>query len=136
MIRRPPRPTRTDTLFPYTTLCRSPVALARAVRAVELHPESVEHVRTAIIARLVQAGINQGSAEGLCAEWLIRDDFLLCSLSAMFDFVVGNPPYVRQERIPASLLAEYRRRYRTLYDRADLYRSAEHTSELQYLMRI
>src|SRR3546814_16514862 len=39
----------------------------------------------------------------------------------MFDFVVGNPPYVRQERIPASLLAEYRRRYRTLYDRADLY---------------
>src|SRR3546814_19820939 len=28
MIRRPPRSTRTDTLFPYTTLFRSPVALA------------------------------------------------------------------------------------------------------------
>src|SRR3546814_16889367 len=26
MIRRPPRSTRTDTLFPYTTLCRSPEA--------------------------------------------------------------------------------------------------------------
>src|SRR3546814_8102105 len=26
-IRRPPRSTRTDTLFPYTTLCRSPDAL-------------------------------------------------------------------------------------------------------------
>src|SRR3546814_20650913 len=26
MIRRPPRPTRTDTLFPYTTLFRSPSA--------------------------------------------------------------------------------------------------------------
>src|SRR3546814_17922455 len=25
MIRRPPRYTRTDTLFPYTTLCRSPL---------------------------------------------------------------------------------------------------------------
>src|SRR3546814_8367839 len=25
MIRRPPRSTRTDTRFPYTTLCRSPV---------------------------------------------------------------------------------------------------------------
>src|SRR3546814_10347840 len=24
MLRRPPRPTLTDTLFPYTTLCRSP----------------------------------------------------------------------------------------------------------------
>src|SRR3546814_3072180 len=26
MIRRPPRSTRTDTLFPYTTLCRSPLS--------------------------------------------------------------------------------------------------------------
>src|SRR3546814_11776236 len=32
MIRRPPRSTRTDTLFPYTTLFRSRAALAR-------HPE-------------------------------------------------------------------------------------------------
>src|SRR3546814_6379458 len=33
MIRRPPRATRTDTLFPYTTLFRSPVADAgRLVR--------------------------------------------------------------------------------------------------------
>src|SRR3546814_996018 len=29
MIRRPPRSTRTDTLFPYTTLFRSPDGLAR-----------------------------------------------------------------------------------------------------------
>src|SRR3546814_803386 len=28
MIRRPPRSTRTDTLFPYTTLCRSQAAAA------------------------------------------------------------------------------------------------------------
>src|SRR3546814_19872269 len=37
MIRRPPRATRTDTLFPYTTLCRSDVDLVtsadRQVRA-------------------------------------------------------------------------------------------------------
>src|SRR3546814_6031174 len=33
MIRRPPRPTRTDTLLPYTTLCRSAVAVElRALR--------------------------------------------------------------------------------------------------------
>src|SRR3546814_16103946 len=31
MIRRPPRSTRTDTLFPYTTLFRSPVVPAIAV---------------------------------------------------------------------------------------------------------
>src|SRR3546814_9097494 len=32
MIRRPPRSTRTDTLFPYTTLCRSIGGLALAIR--------------------------------------------------------------------------------------------------------
>src|SRR3546814_3190267 len=35
MIRRPPRSTRTDTLFPYTTLFRSD-----AVRAPQAHPEA------------------------------------------------------------------------------------------------
>src|SRR3546814_9832508 len=37
MIRRPPRSTRTDTLFPYTTLFRSagPAGLACAVTAAE-----------------------------------------------------------------------------------------------------
>src|SRR3546814_14491366 len=36
MRRRPPRSTRTDTLFPYTTLFRSPAdAVARAVEAAE-----------------------------------------------------------------------------------------------------
>src|SRR3546814_14078662 len=34
MIRRPPRSTRTDTLFPYTTLFRSPVRGAVAARRI------------------------------------------------------------------------------------------------------
>src|SRR3546814_10552792 len=37
MIRRPPRSTRTDTLFPYTTLFRS-----RPARAARLHPPRPE----------------------------------------------------------------------------------------------
>src|SRR3546814_13895563 len=37
MVRRPPRSTRTDTLFPYTTLCRSerPAVDRRDARRVE-----------------------------------------------------------------------------------------------------
>ena len=38
-----------------------------------------------------------------------------------FDIVAGNPSYVRQEVIPGALLAEYRSRYSTIYDRIDLY---------------
>src|SRR3546814_8523681 len=37
MIRRPPRSTRTDTLFPYTTLFRSPLKRPRPSRAVTRH---------------------------------------------------------------------------------------------------
>src|SRR3546814_20100547 len=38
MIRRPPRTTRTDTLFPYTTLFRSKLAIDWKL-ALPLHPE-------------------------------------------------------------------------------------------------
>src|SRR3546814_11688380 len=41
MIRRPPRSTRTDTLFPYTTLCRSgifAIAATKLRRAARLRP--------------------------------------------------------------------------------------------------
>src|SRR3546814_1043243 len=37
MIRRPPRSTRTDTLFPYTTLCRSNQDGQRAVGGARLY---------------------------------------------------------------------------------------------------
>src|SRR3546814_1164834 len=37
MIRRPPRSTRTDTLFPYTTLFRSPIPGSKTVRPLT-HP--------------------------------------------------------------------------------------------------
>lgn len=95
--------------------------LRDALRGVELHRESVELVRAALRVKLGAEGIAGVDAEALCASWLVCDDFLLTSLSGEFDVVVGNPPYVRQERIPAALLTEYRQRFRTLYDRADLY---------------
>lgn len=103
------------------TAARMWTALAGAIRAVELHRDSFERTADGIRDRLVGAGLAVAEAQALCAEWLICDDFLLCPLPDAFDVVIGNPPYVRQERIPAALLAEYRSRYRTLYDRADLY---------------
>src|SRR3546814_8665735 len=44
MIRRPPRSTRTDTLFPYTTLFRSPFAVKPEPR----HHQAVLHLRVDI----------------------------------------------------------------------------------------
>jgi hypothetical protein len=96
-------------------------ALRCAITGVELHAATFDQTAEKLRAQLVGHGISAADAEALCKSWLIRDDFLLSRIEGHFDFVVGNPPYVRQERIPAALLNEYRRRFRTLYDRADLY---------------
>jgi len=92
-----------------------------AIRSIELHRETFTATRATVLQRLIQEGITELSASTLADRWLVQGDFLLEHLEGRFDFVVGNPPYVRQELIPAALLAEYRRRYQTLYDRADLY---------------
>ena len=95
--------------------------LANAIRAVELHHDTFRSTQTAVIALLKRQGVAASAATALAGCWLSQGDFLLAPLEGQFDFVVGNPPYVRQELIPAPLLAEYRSRYLTMYDRADIY---------------
>src|SRR3546814_12428312 len=57
MIRRPPRSTRTDTLFPYTTLFRSPYS--RTLKLLVL-VVLVENVARLSIPYLVKVGIDSG----------------------------------------------------------------------------
>src|SRR3546814_1005786 len=109
MIRRPPRSTRTDTLFPYTTRFRSLfliglavgiVATVMAMRALDArkdhYPESVMHVMDAHAGAL-KANIEQSR----CAA-------------------TDTLPHLQALRTMAN----------------DIERSEEHTSELQSLMRI
>ena len=102
--------------------CASPLdTLGDCIRAVELHRETFDRVHAAAMARLVGVGITARVATQIAQRWLQHGDFLLTELPETFDVVVGNPPYVRQELIPGVLLAEYRSRYVTMFDRADLY---------------
>ncbi|WP_348745776.1 Eco57I restriction-modification methylase domain-containing protein [uncultured Herbaspirillum sp.] len=96
-------------------------ALSGCIRAVELHRPTFEQTKAKVIALLTRSGIEDGCSVELADAWLINQDFLLADLPNTFDVVIGNPPYVRQERVPDILLAEYRSRYTTIYDRADLY---------------
>jgi hypothetical protein len=96
-------------------------ALGNCLRAVELHRDTFNRTHAAVIARLSGAGIAARTAALLADRWLLHADFLLAELPEAFDVVIGNPPYVRQEMIPDVLLAEYRSRYTTIFDRADLY---------------
>src|SRR3546814_13838258 len=57
MIRRPPRSTRTDTLFPYTTLFRSGVLRLVDQQVIEATVELEQHPGDAAVAREQTVGI-------------------------------------------------------------------------------
>lgn len=52
---------------------------------------------------------------------LYTRDFLKDDIQAKFDFVVGNPPYIRYEKIPTEARTLYKKKFLTFHYRADLY---------------
>ena len=113
---------RVLTAWKATGDCGAPYdALRGCISAVELHRGTFEQTNAAVVAQLTGTGIPERVATGIADCWLHHGDYLLTDLPPAFDIVVGNPPYVRQELIPNVLLREYRQRYATLFDRADLY---------------
>src|SRR3546814_4710067 len=64
MIRRPPRSTRTDTLFPYPTLFRSCVCANRILVQSGIHDAFVDRLSTAVRALKVGHGTDPGVAIG------------------------------------------------------------------------
>src|SRR3546814_5762566 len=80
MIRRPPRSTRTDTLFPYTTLFRSPASGGRSVtmlttppiawlpQGTELAPRSTTGIISVGKARQVMPGSARRRSEEHTSE--------------------------------------------------------------------
>jgi hypothetical protein len=95
--------------------------LKGSLRGVELHRATFEASRARAVALLRDAGIHARDALALADEWLADDDFLLREFDGTFTHIVGNPPYVRQELIPDIIWAAYRDRFKTIYDRADIY---------------
>ena len=95
--------------------------LKNSICAVELHTETFNVTRKRIASVLKKHDIPDRTAERLLSAWLHRGDFLLTEFDTGFNYVVGNPPYIRQELIPDALIEEYRRRYQTIFDRADIY---------------
>ena len=95
--------------------------LGGCIVAVELHRASYEETRAVATEMLRAKGLTAPQSRTLCERWLRQGDFLLLPLEQEFTHVIGNPPYVRQELIPDVLMAEYRRRFCTIFDRADIY---------------
>ncbi len=95
--------------------------LGGCITAVELHEVSFDRTGELVRHALLGHGLDDRDSSELCRCWLRHGDFLLLPLEGSFTHAIGNPPYVRQELIPDVLMAEYRRRFSTIYDRADIY---------------
>src|SRR3546814_7281381 len=65
MIRRPPRSTRTDTLFPYTTLFRSHIDVGDAVEIKRHAAPAAAYVQHALTRLQVELGGDVGLLVGL-----------------------------------------------------------------------
>src|SRR3546814_1026045 len=114
MIRRPPRSTRTDTLFPYTTLFRSSARAAQYLRR---------------LARDARAGSPQGMTERESAAIDIHD---LARYPKFFD---AGDRLAAEGFVDFDHIEIIDRKTRTR-ERLARGKSEEHTSELQSLMRI
>src|SRR3546814_1834302 len=126
MIRRPPRSTRTDTLFPYTTLFRS-LGATDVLDPDELLGDLLFPVVSLSVALILFEGsLGLGRRELKEAG---RATVLLCTLGAAITFLILW--------IVATSVLEVDRGIAALIG-ANLIvtRSEEHTSELQSLMRI
>lgn len=91
------------------------------VLAIDVVGRSLDVAKSKVEQILGDRGYSRKDIQRVVADWFIKDDFLLRDIEATFTHVIGNPPYVRVENIPKGLLAEYRKRFKTMADRADLY---------------
>src|SRR3546814_9400263 len=132
MIRRPPRSTSTDTLFPYTTLFRSRLAeggvsqLARKRERGQI--VGINQTDSARITHPLRERIvcSLRGFEGVAASMYVGAKYL-SRLTSLIEIVAETPM-----KISYACLAD-KSAGRLLDHRKD--RSEEHTSELQSLMR-
>lgn len=101
---------------------RKSAQLYDCISAFDIDATHVATTKMAIEQVLNEEGIANGTAKSLVEKWIHEDDFLLTAIEpGNFDAIVGNPPYIRIEQLAPEIQAEYRDRYKSLYDRADIY---------------
>ncbi|WP_281629204.1 TaqI-like C-terminal specificity domain-containing protein [Vibrio sp. St2] len=90
------------------------------VQAFDISSENIEIAKQKTSEVLLQV-LNNEEVESIVETWFHHADFLLTDFSTYFTHAIGNPPYVRIENIPTTLLSAYRSRYDTMKERADIY---------------
>ncbi|MFD8701901.1 Eco57I restriction-modification methylase domain-containing protein [Kitasatospora sp. NPDC059648] len=93
-----------------------------AVQAFDLLGRNVAESRGVVEKRLQDDGWERSGARKVAAHWVKQGDYLLqADAEHRADFVVGNPPYIRLEDVPADRMDAYRTICSTMGGRADIY---------------
>jgi len=95
--------------------------LMNKILAVDLVGKSIEIAKLKIFNLLSAHSYSARNSKILIDNWFLTTDFLFEEIDSNFTHVIGTPPYVRVEKIPKTLLYEYRKKFSTMTDRADLY---------------
>ena len=107
-------------------------SLRGRILAYELVPAEADKARARIAMKMRALGVHQATAWACARAWVRTEDFLLAELPQNgFTHIVGNPPYVRWAKLPATYAATYAERLPKEAARGDLYlpflhRSFEH----------
>lgn len=99
----------------------SPANLQFCLRGYDLQGEHVETCIKASVSMLVDAGATPAEARRIAGSWLKTADYLLDDEDVRADVVVGNPPYIRSDDLDPEAEHMYRRMYRSMRGRADIY---------------
>jgi len=93
-----------------------------AIRAFDIDPRAVDASLRLVVDALVGWGAPASTAHELATTWVRHADFLeVADDVSGFDVAVGNPPYVRYDRIEEVKARRYQERWLTMTARADLY---------------
>src|SRR3546814_7631322 len=133
MIRRPPRSTRTDTLFPYTTLFRSSKDLPGLTKASEAFLHQYLTLTRCDLFFADKAVLVEGTTERILVPEILR------KLDAARRQAGGRAEIRAQYITLLEIGGAYAYLFEPLLEFLELrtlIRSEEHTSELQSLMRI
>ncbi|MEU8838275.1 Eco57I restriction-modification methylase domain-containing protein [Streptomyces roseus] len=101
---------------------RSIAEAVDAVSAYDLLSRNVRASRTLAMQHLLAEGWGEDDAMELATSWISQGDYLLQGEPVRnADFVVGNPPYIRLEDVPADRMKAYRSACSVMGGRADVY---------------
>ena len=96
--------------------------LRARITAFEIHAGAAAEARSRVEAALRGIGVHHKTAAVCASAWIRTSDFLLAPPPAKpYSHVVGNPPYIRWSRVPASLKSLYEQRLPSAVARGDLF---------------